>query len=224
MSKKLQKSCSEVNSFFYYLCIIKKRKVAMKKIIILLLVIASQSSFAQGNKKVSIFHRLIIYNTDNEIMLVKIKDTDVWVTPGFYQDTIQSIRKGLNDVAATYGMKISSPELKGVFSMRRDIAERKEMLIRNIYTCKYLEGKIHFPEHQPFSIGEIKWLPMKEALQTLTHKSVQIFLKQTHNNPAIISGGAIVVYKESKEWKVKIVEEFYPLFSSTKQKRSKMKN
>ena len=195
----------------------------MNKIVIFLLLIASQSSFAQGKSKVSIFHRLVVYNAKNEIMLVKIKGADVWVTPGFYQDTIQFSKQGLHDVAATYGMKISDPELQGVFSMRRETGGKKEMLIRNIYRCKYLEGEVHFPENQPFSISEIKWLPMNEALKTLSHISVRTLLTQTHHNPTIVSGGSIVVYREGKEWKVKIAEEFYPLFSPKKRKRRKRK-
>ena len=31
----------------------------------------------------SVFNRLISYNAEAEIMMVKIKNTDVWVIPGF---------------------------------------------------------------------------------------------------------------------------------------------
>ena len=75
----------------------------MKNILILLFLVTCQSSFAQKHGKVSTFHRLIINNSENEIMMVKIKNKDVWVTPGFYQDSVQFIKEGLHEIASTYG-------------------------------------------------------------------------------------------------------------------------
>ncbi len=186
----------------------------MRNLIILLLLIISHTSFAQGNSNTSIFHRLIVYNASNEIMLVKIKNTETWVTPGFYQDSIQFIKEGLQEMALTYGMKISNPELKGTFSMRREIGEKREMLIRNIYHCKYLKGKIDFPENQSFEIGEIKWLPIKDALSIISFESMRMFIKQTDDFSNQVSGGSISVIREDNNWKYEIKEGFYPLFNT----------
>ena len=196
----------------------------MKNLILLFLLIFCHSGFAQSNNTASVFHRLIIYNADNEVMIVKIKNAEVWVTPGFYQDSVQFIKEGLHGIASTYGMKISNPELKGTFSMRREIGESKEMLIRNIYTCRYLSGKLHFPENQPFEISEIKWLPMKEALSTISFESIRIFIKQTHDYPNVVWGGSIRVIKENNKRKYEIMEEFYPLFSPKKRKQKRRRN
>ncbi len=190
----------------------------MKNLIILLLLLISQPSLAQGNSNTSIFHRLIVYNSDNEIMLVKVKNSEMWLTPGFYQDSIQFIKEGLHGIASTYGMKISNPELKGIFSMRREIGETREMLIRNIYHCKHLDGKVHFPENQPFEIDEIKWLPIEEALSIIPFESTRLFIKQTHDNPNVVWGGSISAIRENNKWSYKIMEEFYPLFSSKNRK------
>ncbi len=190
----------------------------MRKITLLLILLISISSFAQDNSNISIFHRLIVYNSDNEIMLVKLKNTETWVTPGFYQDSIQFIKKGLHDIALTYGMKISNPELKGIFSMRREIGETKEMLIRNIYHCKYLNGKVHFPENQSFEIGEIKWLTIKDALSIIPFESMRMFIKQTDNFPNQVSGGSISVTRVDNNWKYEIKESFYSIFSTKKKK------
>jgi hypothetical protein len=185
----------------------------MKKIIILLFITFSGLCFAQGSQNTSVFHRLLVYNSENEVMLVKIKGTDVWVTPGFYQDSVQCIKEGLHKIALTYGMTISNPELKGAFSMRRETGETREMLIRNIYRCNYLGGKVHFPENQSFKIGEIKWLPMKEVLSVISFESIRMFIKQTYDFPNIVWGGSISAIREDKQWNYKIVEAFYPLFS-----------
>lgn len=192
----------------------------MKKILILFLLVLSEGSFAQDNN-LSIFHRLVIYNSANEVMVVNIKGSEIWVTPGFYQDSVQFTKKGLHDIASTYGMTISSPELKGTFSMRRERGDRREMLIRNIYSCQYLSGDIHFPENQSFTIGEIRWLPMDEALLLIPFEPIRLFMKHTHDHPNTLWGGAINGIRENNEWKYEITEEFYPLFSSKKRKRKK---
>ena len=188
----------------------------MKNILILLFLVTCQSSFAQKHGKVSTFHRLIINNSENEIMMVKIKNKDVWVTPGFYQDSVQFIKEGLHEIASTYGMKISNPTLKGMFSMRREIGETKEMLIRNIYSCNYLSGNVHFPENQTFEIGEIKWLPLEEALSLISFESIKMFIKQTYNYPNVVWGGSISAIKEDNKWRYEIIEDFYPLYSPDK--------
>lgn len=191
----------------------------MKKLLILLFLTLSQIIQAQNGKNVSVFHRLLIYNTDNEIMLVRFKDSNIWVTPGFYQDNKQYIQKGLHDIATTYGITVSNPELKGVFSMKSENGEHIEMRIRNIYRCNYLHGKIKVPKN----LGEVKWLPIKEALKTITYKSINLFLKQTHNYPNVVWGGSIIALKKEIGWKYEIVEEFYPLFYPKNETNTKNK-
>ncbi|MFT4536230.1 MAG: hypothetical protein ACI9P5_003606 [Saprospiraceae bacterium] len=168
----------------------------MKYIFILLLLVICQSSFAQKYGKISIFHRLVINNSENEVMVVNLKDTDVWETPGFYQDSVQFTKEGLHEIAMTYGMKISNPELSGMFSTRREIEDKREMLIRNIYHSNYLSGEIHFPENQPFQIGEIKWLPIEEALSLISFESIRMFIKPTYDFPNVVWGGSIAAIRE----------------------------
>ena len=49
----------------------------MKKIILLLFISFSGSLIVHGSVGTSVFHRLVIYNSENEIMLVKLKNTDI---------------------------------------------------------------------------------------------------------------------------------------------------
>lgn len=193
----------------------------MKPLFTLILLSVCLSGVGQSTTDISIFHRLIIYNASNEIMLVNIKNTEVWVTPGFYQDNAQFIKEGLHAIAATYGMEIADPELKGMFSMRRAKGDGTEMLIRNIYHCNYKSGEIHFPENQSFEIGEIKWLPIQEAIALISFESIGMFMKQTHEHPDKVWGGSITALRENGKLSYKIEEEFYPLFNSTKRKGKK---
>ena len=146
-------------------------------------------------------------------MLVKIKNTDTWVTPGFYQDSVQFIKQGLIDIPATYGITISDPTLKGTFSMRRERGEKQEMLLRNIYHANYLSGDVHFPLGQSFEIGEIKWLPMAEASSVISFESMRMFIQQTDEHPETVWGGSLHAVRKEDKWEYEIIEAFYPLFS-----------
>ena len=57
----------------------------MKKIIVVILIFLFHSVNAQVEKDKAIFHRLLILNSQNELMVVNIENTDFWVTPGLYQ-------------------------------------------------------------------------------------------------------------------------------------------
>lgn len=179
----------------------------MKKLFVFILMIASQNIFSQESNNVSIFHRLVIYNSQNEILLVNFKDTDIWVTPGFYQDSVQFIKEGLHRIASNYEVKITDPELRGVFSMRREFSKTTEMSIRNIYSCSVVSGEIKTPE----SRGDAKWFAIDEAIQTVTYKSIKLFLKQINDDPETIWGGSVNVIRKDGIRDYQILEEFYPL-------------
>ncbi|PHV04072.1 hypothetical protein CSQ96_27910 [Janthinobacterium sp. BJB412] len=72
----------------------------------------SQSLYAQEAPKTSTFHRLLLLNEKNELMVVKIKNSNRWVTPGWYQDDRLTIAQGLDELAAGYGVKIATPKLR----------------------------------------------------------------------------------------------------------------
>lgn len=63
----------------------------MKKIIVVILIFLFHSVNAQVEKAIAIFHRLLILNSQNELMVVNIENTDFWVTPGLYQTKKQHI-------------------------------------------------------------------------------------------------------------------------------------
>ena len=83
-------------------------------------------------------------------MVVKIENTAFWVTPGLYQNKENTIKNGLDNIAATYGIKTELPELKGVFLLKIDLNGVKSMSLRNVYTVKIKEGELKKP-------NGIKW-------------------------------------------------------------------
>ncbi|MDO1512252.1 hypothetical protein Q2T41_06245 [Maribacter confluentis] len=179
----------------------------MKKIATLIIFILCQTVHAQIEKDIPIFHRLIIVNSENELMVVKIENADFWVTPGIYQTKELSIKKGLDSIASTYGITLENIKLNGVFILKRALNGEKSTSIRNVYTAKSKEGIVK----KPNGIEEIKWLTLNEAIEQITFPHISTMIKKIMIRPNEVWGGTILQYKENENWKSKILEEFYTL-------------
>ncbi|WP_136668039.1 NUDIX hydrolase [Flavobacterium sp. H122] len=172
--------------------------------LVIFMLLASINSFGQVEKEISVFNRLLILNSENELLVVKIENADMWVTPGFYQ-TEQTIRQGLDSIASTYELKIEIPELKGVFFLKRDINGELSTSIRNIYTAKTKDKELKKPK----GIEDIKWLPVNKAVEQITFPHINAMIEQIMNNPKKVWGGYLSQFKDNGQWKTKILQDFY---------------
>ncbi len=167
----------------------------------------SQLSIGQVDKSISIFHRLLIYNADDELMVVKIENADFWVTPGMYQNEKQSIRQGLDSIASTYGITIESFELKGLFILKREINSENSTSLRNVYIAKVKE----ITPKTPQGIHKVEWLTHQEAMEKINLPHITAMIQQIKENPESIWAGTLLQYREESNWKCKIIEDFYKL-------------
>jgi hypothetical protein len=172
--------------------------------LVIFMLLASINSFGQVEKEISVFNRLLILNSENELLVVKIENADMWVTPGFYQ-TKQTIRQGLDSIASTYGLKIEMPELKGVFLLKRDINGEFSTSIRNIYTAKTKDRELKKPK----GIENAKWLPVNKAVEQITFPHINAMIEQIMNNPRKVWGGYLSQFKDNGQWETKILQDFY---------------
>ena len=174
--------------------------------LVIFMLLASINSFGQVEKEISVFNRLLILNSENELLVVKIENADMWVTPGFYQ-TKQTIRQGLDSIPSTYGLKIEMPELKGIFLLKRDINGELSTSTRNIYTAKTKDRELKKPK----GIEDAKWLPVNKAVEQITFPHINAMIEQIMNNPKKVWGGYLSQFKDNGQWKTKIVQDFYVL-------------
>ena len=179
----------------------------MKKIATLILFVLVQIVNAQIEKDIPIFHRLVILNSENELMIVKIENTDFWVTPGLYQTKDLSIKKGLDSIALTYGIEIEEIKLNGVFILKREINGEKSTSVRNVYTAKSKKSIMK----KPNGIEEIKWLSVDKAMEQITFPHINAMIEKIMTKPNEVWSGTLLQYKENEDWKSKILEEFYSL-------------
>jgi hypothetical protein len=179
----------------------------VKKFLLLIALLYSHALFAQEAPKTSTFHRLLLLNEKNELMVVKIKNSDRWVTPGWYQDDRLTLAEGLDELAATYGVKITTPNLRGVFTLKGT-----QLSTRLVYTTRIKSGVLKAPD----LIGEIKWLPIPKAVETITFPHIRAQITQISNYPDVVWGGSQTMYQENGAYGSKLVENFYPLAGAMK--------
>lgn len=177
----------------------------MKKVILLLMVLCSQFTFAQQATKPSTFHRLLVFNDKNELMVVKIKNSERWVTPGWYQDNSLTIKAGLEQLALSYGLKITTPTLRGVFTLKTE--QNNELSTRLVYSTKMKSGELKAPE----MIEEIRWLSATQATKLITFPHINAQIEQLTKFPGTLWGGSQLMYQEAGVDKAKFIENFYPL-------------
>lgn len=176
----------------------------MKKVLLLIIFLFTHSAFAQ-EAKTSAFHRLLIFNMKNELMIVRVKNSDRWVTPGWYQDDRLTIKEGLSELVASYGIKTTAPTLRGVFTLKAN-----QISTRLIYSAKLDGGEIKAPD----IIEEIRWLPVEKALDVITFPHIRTQIRQITEHPGTIWGGSQTMYQENGAYGSKIIENFYPLSSA----------
>jgi hypothetical protein len=186
----------------------------MKRIIILLLIVLPQITNAQQSENVSIFNRLLILNAENELLVVKISNTDFWVTPGLYQNSHQSINVGLDSIAATYGVTLSNTELRGIFTLKRELNGKKSTSLRNVFVAQGIKTNENLLI--PKGIEKVKWLSIEEALAQMTFPHTNFMIEKIVQNPEVVWGGTLLQFKEGNEFKSKVLEEFHPMFGSKK--------
>lgn len=189
----------------------------MKKLIFLFFCLFTQPLFSQGIKDATIFHRLLIFNSKQELMVVKVKNSEFWVTPGIYQNNHQLIREGLDSLASTYGITITRPTLRGIFTLKSELDS--SISIRNIFVSQMNGGIIKNPE----IIEEVRWLPVNKAMEIITFPHINLIINQVTQYPNDVWGGSLSMYKEGKEYKSRILEKFYPLYTTVNNKTTKHK-
>lgn len=183
----------------------------MKKLLLLSFILLwGISSYAQdsGNDTYTI-QRLIIYNENGEILLEKHKNG--WMTPALRHTSKATTNEGMNELASTFGLKISPPKLAGIFMF---VSEYKpQSSFRQHYVCNLTDGTLVLPEEKldaqwfaPYKAIEMLSLPDAKLIGAVGDMTKQILLY-----PEIIWGGTFTLWKEEGTTKYKTSENFYSI-------------
>lgn len=177
----------------------------MKTLFIIAVTLLANNLFGQTDAEIKIFHRLVVLDAEDNIMVVKVENANVWVTPGFYQTQDQTIQNGLKNLASSYGIEFSQANLNGVFLLQRDINGKRSTSLRNVYTVRHTSGTIE----KPTGIDEVRWVSVDEATELITFPHISVMVQAIMDQPARVRGGTLRQFKEDDRWQVEIIEAFY---------------
>lgn len=151
--------------------------------------------------------RLTVVKDNDKILMRNTKYG--WMTPAVYFKEKQNIREVLDSMSGLYGIKISDPNLKGLFTYKYEFKTTADM--RQLYVANYKSGSL-----KPSAEGEeVYWIPINEALDKLesTVPSLKQITKQIIEYPNTLWGGSFILYREHEKMKSRIEEDFYPLMN-----------
>lgn len=177
----------------------------MKKILFVLLIAFMSISVKAQESKVTTFHRMLILNKENKLLLVKIKNKDIWVTPGLYQNSKQTIKQGIDSIASTYGITVFDVGLRGMYGLKTP--SENYYSTRNIFVMKTDAIDVLLPE----IIEEVVWLDMNEAVKRISFPHINAFIKDVFMFPNAIRLGTIERITSNGKLITKVSEAFYSL-------------
>lgn len=180
----------------------------MKHLALSLLALLLIATTVSAADRPSTFHRILLLDDADRILVIKIKDYDVWVTPGWYQDQDQTVREGLTGLMAGYGVTMTAPELRGVFTLSHE--DKQDMSTRLFHVARLMGGDLVLPD----IISEAKWLPLEEATALFSFEHIAVLTRQVLEHPDVVWGGAMTRRGEGFGQQASVTDAFYPLFGA----------
>lgn len=169
-------------------------------VFILLSLSLSFSAIAQQEKA---FYRLNIVNEQGELLLVKIKEPEVWVTTGLYEEPDKFNVAQFHKMAATYGLEISDITFHGDFQLSS--AKDKPFQTRYFYQAIASNDVQIAPDF----IAETRWVAPAEAFELITFPHISYLTKQTLDHPQQVWSAKIQRYTQAGEHKLQVIEGFH---------------
>lgn len=167
-------------------------------IFILLIFFYSSNLFAQQDNYS--FLKLIVFNDDGKIMLVKWNDA--WEIPGIRYNQPITLSKYIDALAVEHGISIKNKKLNGLFTFEYE--KRSTLTIMYYYTAVYEKGKLTVPE----SCENIGWFTIEDALINIPYEEMKLIISKITTEPNNLWGGAI---KKLNDNKIQFIENFYKL-------------
>ncbi|MFK8061441.1 MAG: type 1 glutamine amidotransferase domain-containing protein [Polaribacter sp.] len=180
----------------------------MKKIVFLLIsLLIASFTFGQSTNNLkpnTTVITLIILNDNNEVLIKKA--TIGWITIGTFYEQRQTINEAINSLSNKYGVSISKPELKGVFTYK--FGFNNSLSVRQFYVAKSTTNDL--PKNKNV---EFHWVSKDEAIEKFssTVSSLGEMVKQVLDYPKVVWGGAFLINKENNKTTSEQIEDFYPI-------------
>lgn len=185
------------------------QKTILLHSILLFFVVLETYAQETGNDSYTI-QRLIILNEKGEILLQK--HPSGWMTPALRHNTETKTKEGLSNLASTFGLKISAPQLQAIFMYFH--SDNKKPSFRQHYSCNLIDGKLIIPE----GIMDAQWFLPNVAAEKMMALDAEIVTavgevtKHILDYPDTIWGGSyLLIKRDGQKTDSKVIENFFPI-------------
>ncbi|WP_234424298.1 nuclear transport factor 2 family protein [Aquimarina sp. Aq107] len=156
---------------------------------------------------------LVIVNYNGDILLKKA--TIGWITIGAFYEKRHTINEVIDSISNKYGVSITKPNLKGVFTYKFDF--NNTVSIRQVYVAKSTTNDLPTNKNVEF-----RWAPKDEAIEKFksTIPSLGEMIAQVIDYPQVVWGGSFLIKKENNKKISMITEDFYPISDASTYRES----
>ena len=147
---------------------------------------------------------LIILNDNGEVLIKRA--TIGWITIGTFYEQRQTLNEAIASLSNKYGVSISKPELKGVFTYK--FGFNNSLSVRQFYVAKSTTNDL--PKNKNV---EFHWAPKDEAIEKFsgTVPSLGEMVEQILDYPQVVWGGSFLINRENEKTTSEQTEDFYPI-------------
>ncbi|WP_233558574.1 nuclear transport factor 2 family protein [Aquimarina sp. BL5] len=156
---------------------------------------------------------LVIVNDNGDILLKKA--TIGWITIGAFYEKRHTINEVIDSISKKYGVSITKPNLKGVFTYKFDF--NNAVSIRQMYVAKSTTNDLPTNKNVEF-----RWAPKEEAIEKFksTIPSLGEMIAQVIEYPKVVWGGSFLIKRENNKMASIITENFYPISDASTYRES----
>lgn len=189
----------------------------MKKVFLLFIIVLISNSLLGQAKKNSDQNTnvvtLIILNDNGEVLIKRA--TIGWITIGTFYEQRQTLNEVIDSLSNKYGVSISKPELKGVFTYK--FGFNNSLSIRQFYVAKSTTNDL--PKNKNV---EFHWAPKDEAIEkfSVTVPCLGQMVEQILDYPQVVWGGSFLINRENEKRTSEQIEDFYPISDPSAYRKS----
>ena len=156
---------------------------------------------------------LVILNDNGDVLLKKA--TIGWITIGAFYEKRHTINEVIDSISNKYGVSITKPNLKGVFTYKFDF--NNSLSVRQMYVAKSTTNDLPTNKNVEF-----RWAPKDEAIEKFksTIPSLGEMISQIIEYPQVVWGGSFLIKRKNKKMTSTITEDFYPISDASTYRKS----
>ncbi|WP_299116837.1 nuclear transport factor 2 family protein [uncultured Winogradskyella sp.] len=147
---------------------------------------------------------LVILNDKGDVLIKKASIG--WITIGAFYEKRQTISEVIDSISTRYGVYITKPNLKGVFTYKFDF--NNAISLRQFYVAKSTTNALPTNKNVEF-----RWVPKDEAIEKFkgTIPCLGEMIAQIIDYPQVVWGGSFLIKSGNKKRTSIITEDFYPI-------------